>query len=97
MNYKNANKCHKCPQSNTEKGCPHWMEITMVNDMGESKIEKACGHVLMPKLLMMTVNAANRTTEQVSKVQNEIAGGFTSLSNVMRLKNGAELQSISDS
>ena len=77
MNYKNANKCHKCPQTNTEKGCPHWMEISMTNDgTGEMKIDKACGHVLMPKLLMMTVNAANRTTQQVSGVQGEIAKGF---------------------
>ena len=80
MNYKNANKCHKCPQSNGEKGCPHWMEITMKNDTGGMKIDKACGHVLMPTLLMMTVNAANRTTEQVSGVQGEIAKGFEVLS-----------------
>lgn len=79
MNYKNANKCRKCPQSNGENGCPHWMEITMTNDNGEYKTDKACGHVLMPKLLMMTVNAANRTTEQISKVQNEIVNGFEGL------------------
>jgi|TARA_R100001530_G_scaffold129206_1_gene99426 hypothetical protein len=88
MNYKNANKCHKCPQSNDEKGCPHWMEITMTNDSKEFKVEKACGHVLMPKLLMMTVNAANRTTEQVSGVQNEIANGFHTLSNLKLIKTG---------
>lgn len=90
MNYKNANKCHKCPQSNSEDGCPHWMEITMTNDGGEFKTEKACGHVLMPKLLMMTVNAANRVTEQVSGVQNEIASGFITVARV--LNNGKQLQ-----
>lgn len=86
MNYKNANKCHKCPQSNTELGCPHWMEISMTNDKGGQKIDKACGHVLMPQLLMMTVNAANRVTEQVSGVQNEIAKGFQGLNTIVQLK-----------
>lgn len=90
MNYKNANKCNKCPQSNGENGCPHWMEISMVNETGGQKIDKACGHVLMPQLLMMTVNAANRVTEQVSGVQNEIANGFTTVARV--LNNGKQLQ-----
>ncbi len=84
MNYKNANKCHKCPQSNTELGCPHWMEITMTNDNGEFKTDKACGHVLMPKLLMMTINATNRNTEHVSKAQGEIISGFETLFNTNR-------------
>lgn len=90
MNYKNANKCHKCPQSNDEKGCPHWMEISMTNDKGEHKIDKACGHQLMPALLVMTVNAANRVTEQISGVQNEIASGFTTVARV--LSNEKQLQ-----
>ena len=51
----------------------------MTNDTGEFKTDKACGHVLMPTLLIMTVNAANRTTEQVSGVQGEIAKGFNVL------------------
>ncbi|RLD23216.1 MAG: hypothetical protein DRI71_05870 [Bacteroidetes bacterium] len=98
MNYKNANKCHKCPQNNTEKGCPHWMEITMTSDTGEFKTDKACGHVLMPKLLIMTVNAANRTTEQASGIQNEITNGFKILaaSNSIELPNGSRIPIISD-
>lgn len=86
MNYKNANKCHKCPQSNGENGCPHWMEITMKNDQsGEMKIDKACGHVLMPKLLMMTVAAANRTTEQVSKVPGAIVESLLKVSSSRKI------------
>jgi len=54
----------------------------MTNGNGVMKNEKACGHVLMPQLLVMTTNAANRQTETVSKAQTEIINGFNALKEI---------------
>ena len=54
MNYKNAFKCKKCPESNGSKGCPLWWEIVMTHETtNDKKIEKACGYTLMPQLLVL--------------------------------------------
>lgn len=49
MNYKNAGKCHKCPQRNDEQGCPWWWEYVQTNiATGEEKVVKQCGKAALP-------------------------------------------------
>jgi hypothetical protein len=86
MNYKNAFNCKECPKSNTEKGCPAWMELIEENNNGEKRIKKTCLLPYLPKFFIMLTKASNITTENVSKTNNTIADGFLSLGQVIATK-----------
>ena len=81
-NFANAFKCKKCPESNTEKGCPCWTELTMVNDDGNHKIEKACIFGMLPMLLVEVIKATNVTTGEINNTKNEMVKGFSFMSEV---------------
>jgi hypothetical protein len=77
MNYKNAFKCHKCPQSNGEDGCPAWNEIIMTNiQTGEDKITKGCTFQLMPFIMTEAIKASNTSANTFAAIKNEIARGY---------------------
>lgn len=71
-NYKNAFKCHKCPQSNGSDGCPMWWEILEHNvQTGEDRITKDCGFQLMPEFLRQTMATSNRAAQSAQSHRNE--------------------------
>ena len=73
MNYKNSHKCKKCPQSNTENGCPIWWEVIHTNiQSGEQKTIKACGYTLMPLFLTEFIRAANRPGAELEAIRKEM-------------------------
>ncbi len=75
--YKNAWKCHRCPKSNDEKGCPAWIEYSETNIItGEVRITKECSFQAMPKFLVKVIEASNRPAAAVESTRNEIAAGF---------------------
>lgn len=75
--YKNAFKCHKCPQSNGEDGCPAWNEVIMTEaQSGEQKIVKGCNFQLMPWIMTEAIKAANVSTGTSADIKNEVAKGF---------------------
>ena len=76
MNYKNAFKCYKCPQSNDEKGCPMWWEITETRGE-EVKITKACGYTLMPMFLLEVVKASGQSTAASNQSRNMLLNALT--------------------
>lgn len=78
--YKNAFKCHKCPQSNDEDGCPMWWEIMETNiQTGEEKLTKDCGFQLMPKFLLETMKSGNRAAESAESHRNETVSELSRL------------------
>src|SRR6056297_237492 len=80
--YKNAFSCKKCPGNSGEDGCPCWIELICTNDQtGETKTEKGCYFQLMPKLMLEVVKAANQSTEQASKVNNNLMSGLVDMGN----------------
>lgn len=73
MNYRNAFKCRKCPQSNKEDGCPAWINIVMTNDQtGQQKIEEGCSHQLLPLMLIETMRSAEHTTAAAYDMRNKV-------------------------
>jgi hypothetical protein len=73
MSFKNAFKCKNCPETNSEKGCPLWWEIMFTQDTtGEQKMEKNCGYILLPQLLIMTAKSANHTTYAAYDMRNKV-------------------------
>jgi hypothetical protein len=72
-NYEHAFECKECPQSNDKRGCPAWQEIIMENPRtGDTSIEKACLYVMMPKLLIQVIQAANRPAAVIESTRNEL-------------------------
>lgn len=86
MKYENAFNCKDCPECNTSKGCPAWMELIEENNQGDKKITKTCLIAYMPTFFIMLTKASNITTENVSKTNNTIADGFLSLGQVVASK-----------
>ena len=81
MNYKNAFKCKKCPQSNNEDGCPCWIELMMTNTRtGDEKIEKGCTYQLMPIMMIEVIKASNRPAEELGKMSNNFVKGLNVIS-----------------
>ena len=73
MNYKNAFKCKKCPQSDGESGCPMWWEMMLTNDVtDEKKLEKACGYALMPQLLILNYKQATHSVFAAYDMRNKV-------------------------
>ncbi len=82
MNYKNAFKCKKCPQSNNENGCPMWWEIIETNtETGKERVRKACGYILMPLFLTEVIKASNRPAAAIEATRNALVESLTRLSN----------------
>lgn len=71
-NYKNAFKCHKCPGSNGENGCPMWWEYAQEDDKGNVRMVKTCGFAELPFFFKHLITAANRPAEEFGKVGNQI-------------------------
>lgn len=77
MNYKNAFKCHKCPQSNKENGCPAWMEVIMTEkESGQVKNVADCSYVLLPRIIIENTAAADRVTENITAVPKRLREEF---------------------
>lgn len=73
MNYKNAEKCHKCPQSNGENGCPWWWELMECNDGGQERLHKTCGKVYLPVILVEVMKASNRPAAELSAMRQDMS------------------------
>ena len=80
MNYKNADKCHKCPQTNGESGCPWWWEYMETNiATGQERLTKLCGKAALPVFMTEVIKASNRPAAAVESTRNEIVKGFEKL------------------
>ncbi len=81
MKYKQAFKCHKCPERSDENGCPAWNEIIMTNvQTGEEKITKGCNFQLMPFIMTEAIKASNTSANTFAAIKNEIARGYSLIS-----------------
>jgi hypothetical protein len=84
MNYKNAFKCRKCPQSSKEAGCPAWNEIIMTNPQtGETKVDADCFYKMLPALLIESIKSANVATNTHADIRKEIGRGFAAIAEAM--------------
>lgn len=72
MRYKNAEKCHKCPQSNGEDGCPWWWELMERNDQGQERLNKQCGKAYIPTLLVEVIKASNRPAAEMGAMRQGV-------------------------
>lgn len=80
MNYKNAFKCHKCPQSNTESGCPNWWEFIQTDTTnGQEHIRKMCGYQALPLFLVDAIKASNRPAAEIGAMRDEMTGHLNHL------------------
>jgi hypothetical protein len=80
--YKKAFKCNKCPESNGEDGCPAWNEIIMTKG-AEENIVKGCNFQLMPWIMTEAIKASYLATGTASDMKNEVARGFSLMSQAM--------------
>ncbi len=73
MKYKQAWKCHKCPESNEEKGCPAWTELIEMNiETGQERVTKECLFQMMPRLMVEVIKASNRPAAELSAMRREV-------------------------
>lgn len=73
MVFKNAWKCSKCPQSNTEAGCPAWVEYVETQlETGEERITKECWFQAAPKFITRAIASANQASASVDAHRNDI-------------------------
>lgn len=84
MNYKNADNCKKCPQSNDENGCPWWWEY-MVTDQsnGKERLEKKCGKSALPEFLIEVIKASNRPAAEISAMREQVTENVVKLAAVV--------------
>jgi hypothetical protein len=84
MKYENAFKCHECPESSGETGCPAWNEIIMTNlQSGEDKIVKGCNFQLMPFIMTEAIKASHTSANTFAAIKNEIARGYSVIAEAM--------------
>lgn len=84
--FKHAFECRKCPQGNSENGCPAWWEIVTENTQtGEVKVSKGCGWQHLPMMLIEVIKASNRPAAAVESCRNEISKGFENLGQLHRI------------
>jgi hypothetical protein len=77
MNYKNAFNCKKCPQTNTEQGCPMWWEFMQTDTTnGREQLTKMCGYQALPIYLIEVIKASNRPAAEIGAMRCEIAEGM---------------------
>ena len=79
MAYRNAWKCHKCPESAGERGCPAWAEYVERNPQtGEERVTKECVFQALPKFLVHTIAAANQAAATIDSHRNEVIKAMSS-------------------
>ena len=82
-NYENAFDCEDCPEANTKKGCPAWVEYSATNGK-EEKIVKGClGQELIP-VLVNVIRAANGPAAEMSLLRNELNTNFNRILTVAK-------------
>lgn len=79
MNYKNAFKCHKCPESSNENGCPAWSEVLLTNETGEVKSQNACVFQNMQFMLIEVLKSAGKPAAEMALMRQNMAEGMTKL------------------
>ena len=85
MSYANAWRCEDCPEANGKQGCPAWTELVESNvQTGEERLTKDCLFQLFPRLFIEVIKASNRPAAAVESCRNEIAQGFTILTEALR-------------
>jgi hypothetical protein len=84
MNYKNAFNCKKCPECNTEAGCPMWWEFMQTNDHGQERLQKMCGYQALPMFMVEVIKASNRPAAAIEKTRNDLVAGLGNISHVIR-------------
>lgn len=71
--YRNAWKCHKCPESAGEQGCPAWAEyVERDAESGQDRVTKECVFQALPKFLIYAVAAATQASASIDAHRNEI-------------------------
>ena len=80
MAYKHAFECKKCPETNTDQGCPCWVELMETNiQTNEVRSNKGCLFQKLPIMMIEVIKASNRPSAAVESMRNEIAKGFVLL------------------
>ena len=78
MAYKNAWKCHKCPENAGANGCPAWTEYVETDKQtGEERITKECVFQALPKLLVYTMASANQAAATMDQHRNEMTNAVS--------------------
>lgn len=73
MTYRNAFKCHKCPENNGDKGCPAWAEVMeMEVSTGQERLVKGCVFAMMPRWMTYVIQASNRAPAAIDSMRNSI-------------------------
>ena len=74
--YKNAFKCHKCPQTSDESGCPVWWEqVWTEQDTQEQVLTSGCGFVLVQTLMLDVVKQGFGARSEVNQMRKEVVNG----------------------
>lgn len=72
--YKKAFECKKCPQSNSEDGCPNWIEVHQVNNISkEERMLAGCGYQMVPYILNEINVQIPRAAHEVSAMREDIS------------------------
>jgi hypothetical protein len=74
--YKNAFKCHKCPQTSDETGCPVWWEqVWEEQDTKEQVLTSGCGFTMAQTLLLDVVKQGFGARAEVNEMRKEVVTG----------------------
>ena len=72
--YKKAFECKKCPQSNSEDGCPNWIEVHQVNNISkEERMLAGCGYQMVPYMLNEINVQIPRSAAEISAMREDIS------------------------
>lgn len=72
--YAAAYRCHDCPQSNREDGCPKWIEIIETNTITQQeRMTCGCVDVLYPTLCVEIIKASNRPAAEISAMRDQVS------------------------
>jgi len=92
MNYENAFNCKDCPQCNTSKGCPDWLELIEEDDSGKVRIKKMCGRVYEKYFWINVTKALAILTENVSKTNNIHTDGILAIGHAIQQHQNQQIQ-----
>jgi len=85
MNYKNAWKCHECPQRADEEGCPCWCDgIVETDGNGVERVYSGCLFPIFMRSISATIKFSNLAASEVSATKEEIARGLSGLGHIMQ-------------
>jgi len=84
INYENAFNCKNCPQCNTSKGCPAWLEMIEEDDKGNKRIIKMCDRVYEKYFWINVTKALAILTENVSKTNNLYTDGIVAIGHAIQ-------------